>query len=81
MITVITNLCIFILFANSERDYWIQLVNLFFGVGGLIGPLIVIVYEEQALWAVGILYLICIVPFFFLKSPDERESHIQRQVE
>ena len=81
MITVLTNLCIFILFALNDKDYWVQLVNLFFGIGGLIGPFIVIIWEENALWVIGIVFIISIVPFFFLKSPDERDSHIQRKAE
>lgn len=44
MINIVSTLCIFELFTENQ-DYWIQLINLFFGIGGLIGPVIVIFFE------------------------------------
>lgn len=43
MMNVTTTLCIFQLFTENQ-DYWLQLINLFFGIGGLIGPAIVILF-------------------------------------
>jgi hypothetical protein len=45
MMNVLSNLCLFELFTGDDQDYWIQLLNLFFGVGGLIGPAFVIYYH------------------------------------
>ena len=69
MLNILSNLCIFELFVGDKQDYWIQMINLFFGIGGLIGPLIVIKYEEHAMKAIGILLLATLVPFYFLRSP------------
>ena len=45
------------------------MINLFFGIGGLIGPMIVIMYEEYAMRAIGIIIFFTIIPFAYLKSP------------
>lgn len=44
MMNILSNLCVFELFIGVGQDFWIQLLNLFFGIGGLIGPAIVIYY-------------------------------------
>jgi len=45
MLNILSNLCIFELFTGADQDYWIQMINLFFGIGGLVGPMIVIEYQ------------------------------------
>lgn len=42
MINVVSNMCVMKLYAGPDQDYWIQLLHLVFGGGGLIGPLIII---------------------------------------
>ncbi len=44
MMSILTYLCIFEIFINDRQDYWIQLIGLFFGIGGLIGPFFVIYF-------------------------------------
>jgi hypothetical protein len=41
-INVITTICIFKIFLGDREDFWIQLIHTVFGIGGLIGPLIVL---------------------------------------
>ena len=69
MLNVLCNLCIFVLFVGDNQDYWIQFINLFFGIGGLIAPIFVIYYHELAMRAIGVVVFACIIPFFFLSSP------------
>jgi predicted permease len=69
MFSILGYLCIFKIFRRDNPDYWIQSVNIFFGIGGLIGPLIVIAYEEMAMRYIGLSCFFLVVPFFFLKSP------------
>jgi hypothetical protein len=70
MMNILGNLCIFKLFVGEGQDYWVQLINIFFGVGGLIGPVFVIFYKELAMRALGIAIFITLIPFIFLKSPE-----------
>ena len=74
MLNILCNLCIFELFAGDNQDYWIQLINLFFGVGGLIGPFIVIEFREAAMKTIGILFLFTLIPFYFLRSPETHQD-------
>ena len=69
MLNVLSNLCILQLFVGDKQDYWIQMINLFFGIGGLIGPMIVILYKEYAMRVIGIIMFFTIIPFAYLKSP------------
>ncbi len=45
MINVVCNMCIMKLHAGPDQDYWIQLLHLIFGGGGLIGPIIIIKFQ------------------------------------
>jgi hypothetical protein len=44
MMNILSNLCIFELFPGEGQDFWLQLINLFFGIGGLVGPFFVIIF-------------------------------------
>ncbi len=45
MINVVTNMCILKLYAGDNQDYWVQLLHLIFGAGGLFGPFVIINFE------------------------------------
>lgn len=45
MINVVCNMCILKLFAGDNQDYWVQLLHLIFGAGGLVGPFIIINFK------------------------------------
>ena len=45
MLNILCNLCVFELFAGPDQDYWLQMLNLFFGIGGLVGPIVVIMFQ------------------------------------
>jgi hypothetical protein len=74
MLNVLSNLCIFVLFTGDDQDYWIQFINLFFGIGGLIAPFFVIYYHELAMRAIGVAVFLCLIPFFFLSSPEGKAT-------
>lgn len=75
MLNILSNLCIFELFVGDKQDYWIQMINLFFGIGGLVGPLIVIEFGAIAMRVIGIIMFFTIIPFAFLNSPEGQ--HVQ----
>jgi len=74
MLNILCNLCVFELFAGPDQDYWLQMLNLFFGIGGLIGPFIVIIFEEYAFRAIGIVFFFIVFPFLFLPSPETHQD-------
>lgn len=45
MINVVSNMCVLKLFAGENQDYWVQLLHLIFGAGGLVGPFIIIKFQ------------------------------------
>ena len=45
MMNVVTNMCILKLYAGDNQDYWVQLLHLIFGAGGLFGPFVIINFE------------------------------------
>jgi uncharacterized membrane protein YoaK (UPF0700 family) len=50
------------------------MINLFFGVGGLVGPIITIHFEHHAMKAIGIMMFFLIIPFLFLHSPETHKA-------
>lgn len=85
MMNILSNLCVFELFIGVGQDFWIQLLNLFFGIGGLIGPAVVIYFEEHAMRALGILAFVALIPFAFLHSPElnhseEKQEHKNKEL-
>ena len=40
-----------------------------FGLGGLVGPIIVYLFEDNAFAVMGIVFLVLLPFFFFLKEP------------
>jgi hypothetical protein len=57
------------LHAGPDQDYWIQLLHLIFGGGGLIGPLIIIKFQEHSFFIIGLLFLTSIPVFYMLHAP------------
>jgi hypothetical protein len=45
MINVVSNMCVLKLYNGDNQDYWVQLLHLIFGAGGLVGPFVVIKFH------------------------------------
>lgn len=74
MINVVSNMCILKLYAGDNQDFWVQLLHLIFGAGGLVGPFIIIKFHEHSFFVLGLLFLSCIPIFYLLKAPEARDS-------
>lgn len=74
MISIVANLCIFKIFIGDRQDFWIQLIHTVFGVGGLLGPMLAIYFEEKGMMAIGVLMFFTFIPVALLKSPEARED-------
>jgi hypothetical protein len=55
------------------------MINLFFGIGGLIGPLIIIEFKETAMKTIGILILFTMLPVLALKSPETHHDDVEKK--
>ena len=71
MINVTCNICVMKLF-HQKQDYWIQLLHMLFGVGGLTGPFIVASFKDKSYSILGIALLMSAPLFFILNSPENR---------
>jgi fucose permease len=74
MINVVSNMCVLKLFSGDNQDYWIQLLHLVFGAGGLVGPFIIIKFHEHSFFILGLMFISSIPLFYFLKAPESRDS-------
>jgi hypothetical protein len=69
MINVVSNMCVLKLYNGDNQDYWVQLLHLIFGAGGLVGPFVVIEFHEHSFFVLGLLFLTCIPMYFILRAP------------
>ena len=68
MINVTCNLCVIKLFPRKQ-DYWVQLLHMLFGVGGLTGPFIVPIFKDKSYLVLGITLLMSAPLFYIFNSP------------
>ena len=75
IINVTCNVYVMKLYSGEGQDYWIQLLHLFFGVGGFVGPTIASFTGAYCYFYLGII-LIVLSPFYlFVHSPENRRSN------
>jgi hypothetical protein len=48
---------------------WLQMIHGFFGIGGLLGPFIVYLFELRSLTIIGIVSVISAIFYFYIPSP------------
>ena len=74
MMIALSLYCITKIFPKDEQEYYILLNNISFGIGGLVGPIIVIIFEATAMRAIGVAVLLASVLFFLFASNDLQTS-------
>lgn len=50
---------------------WLQSLHGWFGIGGLIGPFVVYIFELNALLVLGIITTISTIFYFILETPEK----------
>lgn len=71
---IILNLSALRCFAGDNAAMWLQMLHGFFGIGGLIGPLVVYLFEMMALSVIGALSLTTVVFYLYFSSPENGEN-------
>ena len=67
---VMINVCIYLTHKASEMSFWMQLINSLFGIGGLLGPYLVYVFEGSSYISFGV-FIALLIPFYYsLQSPE-----------
>jgi hypothetical protein len=56
-------------FKGKNLSGWLQVIHGCFGIGGLIGPFIVYIFELSSLTILGFIALITVVFYFKLETP------------
>ena len=67
---VALNVSIFLTQKVSEMSFWMQLANSLFGVGGIIGPYLVFLFEDNSYLSFGLISLTLLPFYYFLPSPE-----------
>lgn len=58
-------------FKGSNPSMWLQIVHGFFGVGGLLGPLVVYTFELHTMTVIGIGTLFLVPFYLIMPSPQQ----------
>ena len=69
-IDIFANVATIACFRGKSLASWLQVLHGAFGIGGLIGPFLVYLFELQALTVMGIFFLLLLPLFLRIKSPD-----------
>lgn len=75
-VNIFEHICIIETFKRDNLDAWLQINHGAFGVGGLLGPYIVYVFEERSFVVIGIICLATTLPYFKLRSPGQSEEKL-----
>jgi hypothetical protein len=69
MINIMVNVCVAETQKGGNVNFWMHVLHATYGIGGLIGPVIIYIFELNSYLIVGIL-IVVMVPFYFkLESP------------
>jgi fucose permease len=64
---------------NSELEFWMLVLHGLFGIGGLVGPIIVYFFELRSFMVMGVLIVI-IAPFYCILQTPEDHKKIEEQM-
>jgi MFS family permease len=68
------NICIIETFKKTKNlDQWLQIAHGGFGIGGLIGPYVVYLFEEYSFLVLGAMGIVLIPFYFIFPSPEIRQ--------
>ena len=69
LVDIFTNVATLASFKGKNLAIWLQILHGAFGIGGLIGPFIVYLFELQTMTIISLLFLILIPLYCRIKSP------------
>ena len=70
IINITCNVCIMKMFRGEQEDFWIQMIHMVFGIGGLVGPFLVSFMGSMSYIILGICLASTFFLVFFLTPPD-----------
>jgi hypothetical protein len=69
MINILVNVCVVEIQKNGDIHFWMLILHGTYGLGGLLGPMLISVFGIESYFIVGVL-LGLLAPFYYrLKSP------------
>lgn len=74
-INISCNVCIMKMFRGEKEDFWIQMIHMVFGIGGLVGPFLVSFLGSISYIVLGVCLAVTSVLVFFLRPPDRAEEN------
>lgn len=69
ILNVVSNICTMKVF-RGEEGFWIQLLHTVFAIGGLIGPILVAIFEVNSFFYFGLFMALISILFFFITAPE-----------
>lgn len=69
ILNVACNICTMKVF-RGEEGFWIQLLHTVFAIGGLIGPILVAIFEVNSYFYFGLFMVLISFSFFFITAPE-----------
>jgi hypothetical protein len=71
--SISVNIAVLETFKSKELDSWLQVCHGAFGVGGLLGPYIVYLFELNTYYILGVCGLVLCPLYFCFTSPETQE--------
>jgi len=70
LLEILVNVCVLLINNPEEIEFWMLLTHGLFGIGGLIGPFLIYIFEGKAFGVFGIMVM-AVIPFYFkIKTPE-----------
>ena len=69
MIDPILNMVLIKFNEDTDKQFWLLIGHMMFGIGCFIGPVFVYYFQLKVFLVLGLISVIVIVPYFMLKSP------------
>ncbi len=68
-IAATSNICVIRLFENNDQQFWLQILSIMFGVGGLAAPFFISIFEEKTFSVLGVLFILGSPILYFIQQP------------
>lgn len=76
---VVINISVLETQKGSDVEFWMLICHGMFGVGGLIGPILVYFFEVYSFAVMGVLIIAIAPAYYFLKTPEDHNK-VEEQV-
>jgi FHS family Na+ dependent glucose MFS transporter 1 len=73
ILEIVINVCSLMINPSEDMEFWLLLTHGVFGLGGLIGPLLVYIFEINTFIVMGLLVAL-VVPFYIMKPSPENNG-------